>query len=349
MASKVPSVEEYKKLLRNDMKKKVADFQKGLANRLEEVRDPKIPDEWAQIVKDKIERDGLSYSSLKRFRESPYAYVQYLIQQLEGEDDGEETESLYTGSLIDTLITEPHKFDERYFVVPEKVSRQSNQGKAVNELYEELADGKQVLTSEDLDDAYELVEALYLNEDARYYLDRIHNPQLFFSFVHKATGLKIRGAFDWEGPLKDPRDHREGPEYIVDLKTAADASSDGFPRKTWAGDLWYRGQVGVYLLYYKSRWQFPDFYQVAVENKKPYNVNVFRVPDDYRKEAIDEVEFLLQSFKHCMDNNLWHKSYNFERLNGPRYSILDVPRFHRYDKNAEDNDNFNEDEPSKTD
>jgi hypothetical protein len=57
--------------------------------------------------------DHLSFTSLNAFRRSPVSFVDYKLGKLE--ETEEETAAMKFGSMLHTLVLEPHLFDERYF------------------------------------------------------------------------------------------------------------------------------------------------------------------------------------------------------------------------------------------
>lgn len=314
--SKVKSPEEFAEYFKKDVKKKCSKFKTQLIGKLEELKVSE-PEDFSELVRAKVENDGVSYSALKRFRESPLSYVNYLIEPFE------KTPAMLLGDLVDVLVTQPDKFFESFFIIPEEINRRSNEGKGLYLAYLKEADGRVIIENEMFEKAVKMVEALLKNKDTLFYLDRAVKKQEWINFVHPETGLKCRGIIDLESE-EEPATYSH---FIADLKTAASADEDEFGRQAYK--LWYNGQFGFYTLGYKvKKFQFPEFYHIVVESSAPYNTNVFRVDPEEIKEAQKEVHNTLMAFKFCLDNNLWHKSYGWLRRE-VHYTSLKKPGYYK--------------------
>lgn len=314
--AKVPSIEEFMVMYEKKVKKTIKEHGEIIDSVLTDIKSATAKD-FSEVVKNKVEKDGVSYSSLKRFRESPLNYIEYLTTPFT------QTPAMLKGSVLDCVLTTPDKFDETYFIIPEEVNKRSNEGKAIYQLYVDLAKNRTVITKELFQECVDMAKALNVNSDTRYYIDRMKNPQKWFNFVHKESGLKVRGVLDWESEEDNP----EFQYFVADLKTTAVGDREGFLRQ--AVKFWYNGQVGVTTMAYKSKWKFPDFIHIVVENSPPYNCNVFRSSSKYIEDAQREVHNTLMAFRYCLDNNLWNKSYDFVRHEALRYEAMELPGYYK--------------------
>lgn len=320
--AKVPSIEEFMKVHRKAVKDRVEEYQKSLDLKLDKIKDQKMPD-YSQLVQDKLDKDGLSYSGLKKFRESPITYIQYLQDQLAGEV--KTTPAMFEGNVLDCMVTEPEEFNKRYFLVPEKIPNRSNEQKAINQLYMEFADKQAVLEPELFDKCIGMASAIWANEDAKIYLERMAKTQVKISYVHKPTGYKLRGILDGQS-VREPE---KFDPFILDLKKNKSADAGQFFRD--AANLWYNGQVGNYTLWASMTGWWPDFIHVVVEPVKPYNVNVFRSApgSKYMRQAQLEFHNTLLAFQHCHRNNWWHKSFDFIRDEQLNYEAMETPGYYK--------------------
>lgn len=317
MAEKVKSIDEFRDILRPGAMKKAAEHKKGLIEMIDKRRDPEIVD-YHDIVAAKLEKDGVSYSALKRFRQSPMSYIDYLTTPFV------QTPAMVLGDVLDVIVTTPEKFEELFFIVPEDFAKRSNEAKALYSLYMDMADGKTLIDNDTFQTALNMTESVYRNEDSRFYLDRMAQSQVWVNFKHRETGLKVRGILDWVSE-EEPTDHMQ---FIVDFKTTVSAAPEDWPRQV--AKYWYNGQIGLYTMAYKyNKWQFPDFIHVCIESSEPYNVNCFRSDPGMVKEAQEEVHNTLMAFKYCFDNNLWHKSYDFLRDGVLHYDSLKMPGYYK--------------------
>jgi hypothetical protein len=316
----VKSVEEFKKLHLKDVKKKIKEQRKKIDIKIEIVKESRHPDTFKSIVQEKLDKDGLSYSSLKSFRESPISFIEYLTREKKPK-----TPSLILGSVADEIVTNQKGFHKKIFVMPEKVSAKSNEGKAIKELYEELNQGLLVVDEETFEKGYEIAESVWKNDDSRFYLERTKRFQVPLRFKHRETGYFLRGFIDMESE-EEPRDHEY---FIADLKTVQVNKGHQLDWPRQVINFWYNGQTGVYTMGYKYKWKFPSFVHIVVETSPPYNVNVFRATQDMITGAQEEIQNLLLSFKYCHENNLWHKSYDFVRDEALSYFSMDVPAYYK--------------------
>jgi hypothetical protein len=107
------------------------------------------------------------------------------------------------------------------------------------------------------------------------------------------NGLPLRGFFDGEAD-----------DYILEIKTANDASP-----KTVINDFFNRSyhiQGGLY------HWvsQKPIKYLI-IETTSPYNVILADASYDYIKNGLDKAFKLVDDFKACMENDLFHMGYDY--------------------------------------
>lgn len=317
MEDKIQISDKDKRLF-EEIQKRVKKSKKEIDERISKIPEARHED-YSAIVREKIENGGgLSYSSLKRFIESPISYIHYLTAPQK-----EKTPSLILGSVVDILLTDVANFHEKIFMIPEAVNRRTNEGRQIWEMYQTLAEGKMVIDPEIYQKAVEISEAAWKNDDVRFYLERVARFQVPLRFIHRKTKLPIRGFIDFESE-EEPKDH----EYFIgDLKTGVSAHENDYPRDyvKW----WYNGQVGTYTMGYKYKWKFPAFIHVVVETSEPYNSNVFRIDSEEITEAQAEVQNAIVSFKYCFDNNLWHKSYDFVRDEALRYASLKRPGYYK--------------------
>lgn len=312
------SIDEEMKARKAEILEKVKIFREKFNERIEDISKA-VPEDYSSLVHEKIEAGkGVSYSSLKRFRDSPLSYIEYLMTPFQ------RTPAMLLGSVVDDLVTNKEKFWENWFIIPEKPNLRTNAGKAEMELYREIAGNAEVIEEELFNEAVIISEALYKNEKVRYYLEKVEKTQEWISFTHKETGLKVRGIIDFESY----KDQDEYKHFIADLKTARSAKDEDFIRD--GAKLWYNGQVGIYTLAKKAvSFEFPDFYHIVVETKSPYNTNVLKSDRKYIDVCQMEVHNTLMAFKYCLDNNLWHQSYEFVRNQAMMHGNMVLPAYYR--------------------
>lgn len=276
-------------------------------NRKERILPLEITVDWIN------ENRPLSQSSLKQFRKSPQHYIEYITRE------EPETKAVWViGNLVDMMLLTPDGIDNRIAISP-TFNLRTNQGKADKLAFIEASNGKLVVTQEQMDTALMCVKFVWKDEDAAYYLDRVKYTQTKLDWMHKETGLKQTGYLDGES---DPEDSNY---FILELKTAADASTNKFIRD--AHNFGYHLQAGGYTLGMKKKFfRFPDFIHLVIETSAPFAVNVFRADSKYLEQAQNEYHNTLLAFKYCIDNKEFHKTYNFHRFN-TRYQRMELPGY----------------------
>lgn len=325
-AIKALSIEENKAKFRAEIEKRMKSNPLLVQERLNVFKGEILPDDLGPIVMAYMGPDRskeLSYSSLKKFRTSPLDFVQYILDKQDPEKNVQ-TDAMLEGKVLDSILTTPHLFDDQFYVMEEKIERRSNEGKAIWELYLELADKKSLVSLEMFESCCKMAESIRKNEDAAYYVSQMHKSQVPIRFKHYESGLWLHGFEDWES-------NPESADFFVcDLKKNRSAKRDDFIKDAARMD--YHLQSGIYTMYHKvKRYAFPDFIHVVVEPTEPYGVNVFRAAagGKYLNAAHEEVHNTLMAFKYCLDNNLWHKSYDFVRHEALRYDEMEMPGYYK--------------------
>jgi len=206
----------------------------------------------------------LSYSKLKAFSKSPNHLLQYLNRQQET------TPAMLKGSALHCMVLEPEEYRRRYGTAPQ-VDRRTKEGKAIYNTFLEDNQGKEILPYNDYEEVLKMAEAVYNNTLA---MELLNSTEKELELEKEYRGVTLRGFVDFKGI-----------GFIGDLKTTSDASPKAFTRDSY--NLLYHLQAAVYC----ELTGYNDFYIVAVENKAPYNVQVYMLD----LEAISEGRKLLNS------------------------------------------------------
>lgn len=176
----------------------------------------------------------------------------------------EETDSMILGSAIHCAILEPERFTSDFVVCP-KVDRRTAAGKATYAEFEAAAGDKTVLTA----DQMEIVEGMKASIMSHPVASMMLNGgEAEYSYYHKdvTTGLELKCRPDY---------HNGGA--LIDLKTTMDASYEGFAKQM--GNLGYHLQAAYYLDVFNGSQgtNYDEFFFVAIENKAPYAIAVYRL------------------------------------------------------------------------
>lgn len=268
--------------------------------------------ETIKITPEFLQERPLSYSALKEFRKSPKHYQMYLKRPRI------QTDAMLNGSVVDTLLLEPEKFEGRYLVA-DKPEQRSNAWKEEWARVIAEAGEKTVIPTHVYENAMRQVESVMAHPIAGAMIERKRKTQVRIKWTHKATGLPMIGYVDLETEAWESL-------TIVDLKTGKSSDPEDFIRD--AGRMDYHLQVGAYLDGYpRCYFRIPNFAFIVVENDEPYNVSVFFADAKYLHMAKDEFHGTMNAFKYCMDNDLWKQGYDFRMFGTREYFEMTVPKF----------------------
>lgn len=218
----------------------------------------------------------LSFSRLTELAHSPLALKQYI------EGGKTTTAAMTAGSLLDCLLFEPHRLEERFFVIP-KVSKATKEGKALWESalaeIERDEEGKrrEIVTNVDLADAQFLDTCIRQNSTVAFH--GLLNPD-FFKF-QVPVSFKY-GGFDHKGIKDADGTRRDGQKVIWDLKRMGSRSGEQLVRSQIRNNM-YDLQAAIYCHPYDTKDESVKYYVIAVDNDG--FVTPFEITRDSRNKA----------------------------------------------------------------
>ena len=229
---------------------------------------------------------AISRSELWRIRESPEKFKWFK------EHPEPPTPALIFGQVFHKLALEPLTFGDEFAVAP-NVDRRTKDGKAAWAEFTAAADGKTVITQDVFDKASEMVCALYSAPFVKKLLDGEHELPLFWTDEMTSEPCKVR---------LDTLTEIGGQPVIVDLKTSADASTDGFMRS--AVRLGYHFQAAMYSEGYEKNYgKKPLFVFIAIEKEAPYSVNILQADEAFVSHGYDVFRELIGTYHQCKETN----------------------------------------------
>lgn len=238
---------------------------------------------------------ALSRSDIFEMRKSPM-HFRYALDH-----PREETAAMAFGTALHCYVLEPEKFAERY-VICEKIDRRTTAGKA--KLAEIDASGLIPMDEETWQKMECMRTNIMSNKDARLLLTGEKEKSYFWTDNLSGIDLKCR---------PDCRTDIGAVSVIVDLKTTADASTEGFMRSclTYGYDL----QAAMYKQGVESVEGKPHrFVFIAVEKEPPYACNVLEAGELMIRKGNEDLRSYLYAIKHCKETNNWY-GYNGESDN----------------------------------
>lgn len=234
--------------------------------------------------------DGINHSTLKWFSRSPAHARQYRVKP------PEPSAALALGSATHVAVLEPDRFADAY-ARGIKVDRRFKQGKDEWARFVTENRNRIVLPPEEYDLCHRLKEAVWSHETAADILRAPGGNELSTFWVDPETGTPCRSRLDALRLLY-------GWTFIVDLKTAVDASPAGFSRA--AANYAYAEQAAMYLdglsaLDPRAR----RFVHIAVEKDEPCVVAVYELDEQSIEEGRRAYRAHLGQYVECLKTNLW--------------------------------------------
>lgn len=235
-----------------------------------------------------------SCSQLKQMLSSP-AHFQAQFTEPNGASKAKDF-----GTLVHTLVLEPHRLALDYAVYPEKRDGRDTAFKA----FVAAHPGQQVIDEVQLHEARTAAERLLgrrvsLNEKdkGRPFGDYLAESEreVCVYYTDPTTGVRCRTRFDVRHP-----------EVILDVKTAAMIA-----RATWlqsALKLHYDMQAYMYSLadcLYSGREHPRPFIFVVAESESPYSTSVFRAGESFMREGASKYARALSAFAACSRVDYW--------------------------------------------
>lgn len=238
---------------------------------------------------------AMSCSRLKLMRKSP-------AHLWAGEDpNAEKKPSLRRGSLLHTMVLEPAEIGARYIVKPQGMTFATKEGKAWRDA---VPAGQEIVSHDEFRAARRQADALEaLPEVAGLLCGGM--AEVSFFWRDEATGLLCKGRADWVFS-------REPGAILLDLKTAEDASPEGFSRAcarygyhmqaAWYSDGWRQATAQGAL---QQEQPVLGFVFGAVESGWPHVAAPYMLDDEAIDKGRAECRRLMGRYADCLDSDRW--------------------------------------------
>lgn len=253
---------------------------------------------------------AISNSQLSAFKRSPQHWIKYLKER----EDETKKEAYILGSLVHCLALDKEKLTKDFQLLdltempePEKDFRTKVNREWKNSILEN-ANGKTVIDSNMMEQAKNMANSLYEDDEARRLLQE--GKEFEKEFKWKYQGIQCHG-------IKDISNE----EFIAELKTTRNAEPWKFQRDLFS--FGYYRQGGMYLDGEMKGNFVGDphkrFYFIAVESVEPYGVSVHELDAEVITFGVSEYRNLLTQLKECIESD-YFPSYQHRNING----IFDV-------------------------
>jgi exodeoxyribonuclease VIII len=250
----------------------------------------------------------ISNSRLKELAKSPRHYwAKYLDPNRQPEP---QTDALLLGQACHTAVFEPHKFDKEFAVKP-KFDMRTTAGKQAAADFQEMNNGKTLITIDMYDNAMRIKSAVRNHDVAKLFLQKGKAEETFY-FTEPESGAPVKIRTDFIS---------ESTNYIVDLKTTKDASPLAFGKSAY--DYWYHTQAALYLDGLSFNNVRPDgFLFIAVESSAPYEVALYYADDEAIQLGRQTYMPLLKLFQECQQSGNWPGySSEVQQLQLPNWAL----------------------------
>lgn len=211
----------------------------------------------------------------------------------------EATDAMGLGSLVDTLVLEPAKLNERFLIVPEIPKRNSNAGKAEYATMESESAGRTIVDKAEYEAALVMRGMLYKHPAASKWLAHAGHAQAVVVWWEPVEGFP-------DMLCKAKLDRFIPGVLALDLKTARSAAPWKFSRQ--ASDLGYGMQAGWYDHgFSKVTGETGDrpFGLVVVENVAPHLVATYSIKPDDLNTGFNTCKRLLGQFAAAQASGVW--------------------------------------------
>ena len=205
------------------------------------------------------------------------------------------TPALIFGILAHCLALEPEKFDEQFAVWDDSIKRNTKEGKEKYAAFLDDLRGRQEVSHTMYCQAVAMAEKLRSTPFVNSLLAGTHEAPFFWEDQDTNELCKIR--LDCLTEIGDAL-------VVVDYKTAADASLDGFTRH--ALKYGYDFQSGMYCEgIERVTGRTPRFVFVVQEKEPPFAVNVVEADHAFIQRGKDKMRELLGIYHECKTTGNW--------------------------------------------
>jgi len=197
----------------------------------------------------------ISHSRLEMFRKNPALYKKTYVDKVVVR---ESSPAMILGSLVHCMLLEPEKVEQRFSVAPVCDKRTKAGKETWDEFKSGLAEGVEIITHDDVEQANRMIAAIHENSSSGYFQSpTVVKEKDILTTIDFDGGSQVQIKFvpDMYCPEKG---------FLVDLKTVS--SYDPFD---WAKDCVFNGyirQVALYRFCLRSM-QIPinDCYHIVVD------------------------------------------------------------------------------------
>lgn len=231
------------------------------------------------------EAPGIRRSALWKLTKSP-AHFKYEL-----EHPPEPTPALIFGAAAHCAVLTPELYKEQFHVMNH--DGRTKEGK--QERQEALDAGQTILTVEQFEAIYGIVQSVKSNPYVMRLLDGPHETPYFWT--DDITGEQCKCRLDAETDIG-------GQHIIVDFKTCMDASTNQFMRDAIRHG--YHVQAAMYTEGKRLATGVEStFVFVAIEKEPPFALNILQCDEAFMLKGMDDYRYLCGLYHECKERNEW--------------------------------------------
>ena len=232
--------------------------------------------------------DAVNISTLKELWAKSPRHYRHRLQR-----PSEPTPAMQFGTLVHCAVLEPDRLAERFIAEPDFGDCRLKANKAARDAWRAEFEGS---TAERISAAWverveRIAEAVRTDPVAAPYLSE-GRPEVVLQWRDEETGLACKGRVDWLSSTT-----------IVGLKTTKAIDTRKFASQ--AASLGYALQWAFYHDGYAASNVALPLVEIVVETEPPFDVVVYRIPDDVLDEGRNAYRDALLKLKSCRTFNDW--------------------------------------------
>jgi len=247
---------------------------------------------------------AMNYSRLKTLDKSVDEFVYEMQFERKASD------AMILGSAVDTLVHEPHLFDDAFAVMPD-VNLRTKDGKAARDAFVEAAGGRTVIDSGAHQTAMLIANAVKEHSVSASFLAN-GKPQVCVVWHDAETRILCKARLDWLMPNR-----------ISDLKVVGrGVDADDFARSMI--DFGYHIQAALYSdgLAAVTGKHLPFTFVVA-SSSPPHRVKVYEVEPETLAAGRYCYRRALHTYQACKNSGRWRDTECLETIQLPTWKLRD--------------------------
>ena len=250
--------------------------------------------------------EGISRSAIMEFLRSPKHY-KYKYRN-DGYVKIAPSPAMEFGSAFHMYVLERSKFVDHYYI-GEKFDRRTKEGKEAHKESLKNAEGRTLIS----DDDFFKITTMFNSLDGQ--------------ALELITGARYEKSIYWTDPdsglLCKCRPDIWHPNFIVDLKTAADASPQAFQRAFFNSGYYIQVAMMSEAIKHTEGREMRNFIDLAIETSEPYVHCIYPIAEFAVMQGIHEFKATLLLMKECFESGEF-PGYNTQELTIPAWAKRDL-------------------------